>query len=72
MIPQVVMAHHVVAAQVEFESKVESSITRFRFQRLAPDGFNVGFIGSFQPAPPYHVTPEGKPPNIVQLTKCMM
>ena len=36
--------HH-VAAQVEFESKLESSTSQFSSERLVPGGFNLG-LGS--------------------------
>jgi hypothetical protein len=35
-----------VAAQVEFESKFESSLPYFSCKRLIPGGLNLGFIGS--------------------------
>jgi hypothetical protein len=42
--------HHDVAAQLEFESKIEaeieSSLSHFSFKRLVPGAFNVGLIVS--------------------------
>jgi len=40
-----------VAAQLEIESKFESSQSHFSFRRLDPGALNVGLVGS--PAPPY-------------------
>ena len=48
------VARRVVAAQVEFESRFESSSTNFSIKLLVPRAFNMG--SSVQPAPPYHVT----------------
>jgi len=40
------------AAQVEIESKIESTSSYFSFKRLVPGGFNLGLIGSTCTAPP--------------------